>query len=179
MSNVRDRVSAMAGQGHLGKWGLARASFDPERRYRYRLSRVWDRDLPIVVWVMLNPSTADAFRLDPTIRRVLAFSRDWGFGGVVVVNLFALRATHPRALLAADDPTGPHNDHAIARAADSADQIALAWGNSGTLLNRAEIVLSSLAHRQDNLLSLGVTKTGQPRHPLYVHGSVSPRPWSG
>src|SRR6187200_2293770 len=80
------------------------ASFSSDRRYRYRLDRWWSDGAPPVVWVMLNPSAADATVDDPTIRRVVALSRSWGFGGCTVVNLFGWRAAHPRDLASVADP---------------------------------------------------------------------------
>ncbi len=160
-----------------GEWGLATACFDQQRRYRYRLSRVWSPSNPGLVWVLLNPSTADASSVDPTLRRVLTFSRRWGFGAAVVVNLFALRAANPADLASVEDPTGPLNDAAIRGAVTSSDQIVVGWGNHGDVENRAASVMGYLATSGRTLLALGVTKIGQPRHPLYVPGSVQARPW--
>ena len=102
------------------------ATFSRDRRYRYRLWRRWDRSRAVVAFVMLNPSTADAMHDDPTIRRCVGFARAWGFGGVDVVNLFALRATDTRALRKAADPIGPANDRHLRRAVRSAGLIVLA-----------------------------------------------------
>ena len=104
-----------------GEWGVATATFDRCFSYRYRLSRVWDTARPRAVWVMLNPSTATEAEIDPTVRRILTFSRDWGCGSAEVVNLFALRATNSDDLYIHDDPVGPANDDAGAAAAVSAD----------------------------------------------------------
>src|SRR4028119_2392792 len=93
-----------SGREHRG------AIFDPTRTYRYALWRTWDAARPPVAFVLLNPSTADARRDDPTIRRCANFARTWGFGGLEVVNLFAFRATHPTDLKCAADPVGPQND---------------------------------------------------------------------
>jgi hypothetical protein len=86
------------------------ATFDPTGAYRYALWRVWDGNRPPLVFVMLNPSIADAERDDPTIRRCLGFACAWGYGALTVVNLFALRATCPHTLRRAADPVGPDND---------------------------------------------------------------------
>src|SRR5881396_744410 len=114
------------------------ATFSRDRRYRYRLWRRWDRSRAVVAFVMLNPSTADAMHDDPTIRRCIGFARNWGFGGVDVVNLFALRATDPRALRRAHDPVGPANDRHIASAGSRASLVILAWGAQGRLRGRAQ-----------------------------------------
>ena len=144
--------------------------------YRYRLWRVWEPDAPRIVFVLLNPSTADATRDDPTLRRCLGFARRWGFGSLEVVNLFALRSPSPAALRAAADPVGPENDRWLTEAVERADAVAAGWGNHGPLLGRAEAVRARLP---DGTLCLGVTASGQPRHPLYVAGDCDPSPLPG
>lgn len=110
------------------------AVFDPAGRYRYSLRRRWDAAGARVAFVLLNPSTADGRRDDPTIRRCIGFAREWGFGGLEVVNLFACRSTHPGGLRSAQDPVGPENDRFLAAAWDRADRVIVAWGNHGALL---------------------------------------------
>lgn len=146
-------------------------------RYRYWLARSWS-DEPRVVFVMLNPSTADARLDDPTIRRCLGFARTWGAGGLVVVNLFALRATNPAALLAVADPVGPDNDaHLIGHAGgcalnDPPLAVVAAWGAKGTHLGRDRRVVTMLRARGVHLQCLGKTAEAHPRHPLYVRGDA-------
>jgi hypothetical protein len=123
---------------------------------------------------MLNPSTADASRDDATIRRCASFSRAWGFGAMVVVNLFALRATDPRRLREAADPVGPRNDGAIRGAAGGSDAVVAAWGRHGSLRGRDERVLDLL--RDHDVRLLGVNADGSPRHPLYLPASTRTRP---
>jgi hypothetical protein len=149
------------------------AGFSACNRYRYWLTRIWVPALPGVCWVMLNPSTADAERDDPTIRRCVRFSRRWGFGGLVVVNLFAWRAKRPAELSAIDDPVGEDNDASLLEHAGGRTVIA-AWGNHGALLGRAKTVLQLLAGSR--IRCLGVTAAGQPRHPLYVAGDSATLP---
>lgn len=149
------------------------ASFDASGIYRYRLTRRWDPARPSMAWIMLNPSTANARSDDPTIRRVIGFSRTWGFGMVEVVNLFALRASDPRQLTTSPAPVGPGNDRALVTAASSSAAIVVAWGDHGAMVNRmtgvrrCEEVLD-LVGSSRSLLTLGVTSRGQPRHPLYM-----------
>ncbi|TME62616.1 MAG: DUF1643 domain-containing protein [Chloroflexi bacterium] len=140
------------------------ATFSADRRYRYRLWRRWDGARPVVAFVMLNPSTADARRDDPTIRRCIGFAKSWGFGGVEVVNLFAYRATDPGELRRVADPVGVDNDRHIRRAIARADLVVLAWGaraGSRRLLNLPQA------------RCLGLTRAGQPRHPLYLRRDAS------
>jgi hypothetical protein len=140
--------------------------------YRYELSRRWS-SLPVLGWVMLNPSTADASIDDPTIRRCMGFARRWGFGGIVVRNLFALRARHPRQLRRHADPIGPDNDSYLARCGDD-DLTVLAWGAAGG--DRGRRVQHLFHQRSLRLCRLAVTKSGQPAHPLYLRADLVPVP---
>ena len=155
----------------MNGWAL----FDDSGRYRYRLGRRWADGGPAIAFVMLNPSTADAERDDPTIRRCAGFARAWGFAGMEVVNLFALRATDPARLRRARDPVGPGNDRHIAAAAGGADVVLLAWGNCGALRGRDRQVVALLAGLRP--ACLGVTQSGQPRHPLYLPRATRRRPF--
>lgn len=152
--------------------------------YRWSLTRRWGRG-PMLTWLMLNPSTADAFTDDPTIRRCIGFAKAWGYGGIVVVNLFALRATHPELLNQHPDPVGPRNDDMILAAARAHSPLVVAWGADAPA-ERVQAVtdLLSLEQRADpdgqcaRLLALGHTKAGFPRHPLYVRADTSPVDYS-
>ena len=106
---------------------LRRAVLSECGSYRYALTREW-ADGKCVAWLMLNPSTADADIDDPTIRRCIGFARQWGYGRLVVVNLFALRATDPRVLVRNADPVGSKNDFYIAKAMKEAQEVICAWG---------------------------------------------------
>lgn len=158
----------------------ASAVLSADGAYRYELRRRWDPG-PEAVWVMLNPSTADAEVDDPTIRRVIGFSRGWGFGGVLVVNLFALRSTNPDALLSPlRDPVGPENDRTLLRAFLTAHTVVGAWGAHPAAPPRARYVadhIAALAGRR-RINCLAVTKDGAPRHPLYMPASASLEVWS-
>ncbi len=129
---------------------------------------------------MLNPSTADEAADDPTIRRVIGFSRAWGFGRLVVVNLFALRATRPHGLSDSPAPVGPGNDDAISEAMSAADLLLVAWGNHGVISNpgtgvrRDQEVLDALAGASKAIKCLGTTNEGQPRHPLGLPALSAP-----
>jgi hypothetical protein len=157
-----------------GPWGLATATFDASRRYRFRLSRVWDPDRPRFCFVMLNPSTADALILDPTVRRCAGFASAWGAGALEVTNVFALRSTNPAALKRIDDPVGPGNDGAILAAALAADQVICAWGTHATHLGRHTAIRELLRGAGIAPAALRLTKQGLPGHPLYLPRSTTP-----
>ncbi|HEX3771858.1 MAG TPA: DUF1643 domain-containing protein [Polyangiaceae bacterium] len=144
-----------------------------EGAYRYSLWRRVGRSPRRVLFVMLNPSTADANDDDPTIRRCIGFARAWGYGELEVCNLFAYRTPHPRVLLAARDPVGPENDAWLARAAGRASRVVAAWGVVGMRSARAEVVMEIL--RGARVVCLGQTRGGAPRHPLYVAGGTRAR----
>ena len=138
--------------------------------YRYRLNRVWNlAERQGLLFVMLNPSTADANVDDATIRRCTGFAKKWGYGGFNVVNLFAFRATDPRELLSADDPIGPDNDQHISEALANSDRIVCAWGANKAAKTRAtrSFFRNVLWHRR-GLHCLALNKDGSPKHPLYV-----------
>ena len=147
------------------------AEISRDGRYRYALRRVWDEKRPAVLFVGLNPSTADAERDDPTIRRCMRFASDWGFGQLIVANLFAFRTSSPRVLRRARAPVGPSNDRWLRRLTAEADVTVAAWGNQGALLDRDREVLQLL----QNPRCLEMTKRGCPRHPLYVRASAELR----
>lgn len=146
--------------------------------YRYLLWRTWDAALSRLLWVMLNPSTAGESSDDPTIRRCVGFSRSWGYGGLEVVNLFALRTAKPSTLRQATEPIGPENDRYIAEAATRADGIVVAWGEHGGYMGRDRAVLALLwRHIGRSLQCLGVNRDDSPRHPLYVASAVMLGPY--
>lgn len=158
-----------------GGWA-SDATYSPCKRYRYTLSRTWGaapedggRHLP---FLMLNPSTATEYALDPTLRRCKFFAEREGYDGMVVLNLFAFRATDPRVMKAQDDPVGPGNDAAILDAASRSDLVVAAWGAHGTHRGRAAHVVQLL--QGATLVRLGApTKDGHPRHPLYLKGTTA------
>jgi hypothetical protein len=120
-----------------------------------------------LVWVMLNPSTADANIDDPTIRRVINFTKAAGHPAAVVLNLYALRATDPVELDRHPDPIGPENGYYLDVYATGPGVVVCAWGARPVARARAFDVMHSHLESAD-LVSLGTTKAGAPRHPLYV-----------
>lgn len=157
----------MHGLDNTGNGMQKGATFDSTGQYRYNLWREWDAQAPRVGFVMLNPNRADAVIDDPTIRRCLGFAKAWGYGKLEVVNLFAYRTAHPKELHQVADPIGAENDLYLTSLSDRVERIVLAWGNWGTLGDRAQIVLQFLPP-YPHLYCFGLTKTGQPRHPLYL-----------
>lgn len=129
---------------------------------------------PRVLFIMLNPSTATDETDDPTIRRCMGFAESWGYGTMHVVNLFALRATKPESLRYSRDPIGKENDSEILIRAINADLVVCAWGNHGRLYNRGAHVVRMLTRAGIDLHCLGVTRAGQPKHPLYINKNQQP-----
>ena len=149
------------------------AAISPDGAYRYSLGRVWSLGPRIAVFVMLNPSTADADVDDPTIRRCTAFAMREGCDGLIVVNLYAFRATNPKDLWTVNDPIGPENDAHIAAALGKANAsgapVIAAWG-AHAKPHRVYAVKSLPGMEYAKALSF--TKSGAPGHPLYIKGDA-------
>lgn len=146
------------------------ANFSSCRKFRYTLWRIWGDSSDYAMFVGLNPSTADENEDDPTIRRCIAFARNWGYSGLCMTNLFAFRATKPADMMNADDPIGPDNDKWLCDMASQAAIVVAAWGIHGTFADRHRTV-SQLLPR---LHYLRLTKHGHPRHPLYLPRTLRP-----
>ena len=156
--------------------GIRQTIFSADRQYRYTLWREWDLFLPgYAMFIGLNPSVADETKDDPTIRRCVAFAKAWGYGALVMTNLFAFRATDPRAMQAQVDPIGAENDHWLRQCAEDAAVIVAAWGTRAAHRGRGLAVARLLLEYP--LMCLDVTVSGHPRHPLYVSGRVVPSRW--
>jgi len=155
------------------------AVFSPCETFRYYLMRRWseDEDPKSILWVMLNPSTADERILDPTVRRCVGYSYLWGYNHMQVCNIFALRATDPKKLYAAEDPIGPLNDDYLAWAAEGTLKggglVMAGWGTHGKLNGRSKHVIRLLSEVGD-LHALSMTKAGHPGHPLYLGKNLRP-----
>jgi len=148
--------------------------------YRYRLWREWDTEKPTLAWIMLNPSTADETEDDPTLRRCIGYAENWGYGGVEVGNVFALRATEPSELLRDAEPIGSKNDAHLRQIACEADRVIVAWGqsyNRGTGKARKTYTAGLLLDEVSDLWALGTTKEGCPVHPLYQPVDAGPQRW--
>ena len=141
------------------------ATFSSCRKYRYSLSRIWDKKKKYVLFIGLNPSTADEEVDDPTIRRCINYAKNWGYGGFMMVNLFAYRTTLASNLKKVKYPVGIENDQYIVTLSKKADITVAAWGNNGNFYSRDKQVLSLVS----NLMCLKINKSGQSAHPLYLN----------
>lgn len=128
---------------------------------------------------MLNPSTADAFHNDPTIRRCIGFARAWGYDGIEVVNLFSWRATNPKEVLAVlADAANSQTDKHIFEVGLRCEMTVAAWGATRWAEERAAEVYRMLRHTRTQVTCVGRTKSGAPRHPLYVKANTMPTSWA-
>lgn len=163
-------------------------SFSEDRKYRYMLVRNIDAltvamgyDPLTITFLMLNPSTADEHRDDPTLRRCSDFAARWGYGRLVVVNLFPLRATDPKDLLAAErepEEVLDRNWRHVLAAADASSRVIVAYGAHGSHEDRDQYIVGRLKDVMNSrLYCLGYTAEGLPRHPLYVAKDVRPFPF--
>jgi hypothetical protein len=150
------------------------ALFSSCRRWRYLLWRRWDEAAPVANFLMLNPSTADEHRLDPSCTRARVYAERWGYGTLIVTNLFGWRATDPQDMKAAREPVGRGNDQAILRAAREAGIVVCAWGNHGAHLGRSAAVKAMLAKAGVRMHVLRMNSGGEPAHPLYLPGHLKP-----
>lgn len=167
------------------------AVFSPDRVYRYRLYRFVDMPSPGTILrtlniIGLNPSTADEATDDPTIRRCMGFAKAWGFDVLTMTNLFAFRTTDPArlryaAMMQPNGIVGLENDRHLIQVAEQATKIVLAWGAFGNLGGRDQQVIRMLkavlkaAPWRYNLYCFGVTKSGAPKHPLYLPKTTLPQ----
>lgn len=150
------------------------ARFSDCRRYRYQLWREWGPGTDYVMFVGLNPSTADEINDDPTIRRCIRFAQEWGYGALCMTNAFAFRATDPRVMKREPHPVGPDNDFNLKQLAQGAGVVVAAWGTHGTHKGREQWLRLHLP----KLHYLRLTKDGHPSHPLYLPADLKPQPWT-
>jgi hypothetical protein len=168
------------------------AVISPDGLYRYRLSRDWSREVgarKTLTLVMLNPSTADARVDDPTIRRCVGFALGWNFTRIDVVNLFAFRTPSPAAMTTqwalGVNVVGPDNDAHLRWCSATCSAVVFAWGayEPGPKLKVAfeeRVRLVTDIFRGNHRFRIGApTKSGAPRHPLYLKASEQLRPWGG
>lgn len=150
-----------------------KANISKDKIYRYTLSRTWDSTKPTVLFIGLNPSIADENIDDPTITRCINFAKDWGYGTLLMANLFAFRSTYPKEIYLIDDPIGKDNDHYILECVKQSDLIIACWGNNGTYMDREKIIKELVP----NLYCLQKNKNGTPHHPLRLPRDINPIPF--
>lgn len=142
-------------------------------KYRYELRRTWDESKYTVLFICLNPSTADHRQEDNTSRVCINYAKRWGYGGVIIANLFGYRATDPTLLKKVEDPIGPENDRHLLDLVREAPVTVCAWSNDGGYMNRDKTVLDLVP----NPYCLTILKGGHPGHPLYKKRSLTPIPF--
>jgi len=156
------------------------AMFSQDRKYRYVLWRIWNKDMPLVMFIGLNPSTANETTDDPTIRRVCRFAQDWGFGGVYMMNLFDQVTSDPKKLEMPEKTPQylpsrfDHNDLWLTAIADKCKKIIFAWGSFKEAKEKGKKVAKIFTG-----YALGINKDGSPKHPLYIKKDVKPVYYTG
>ncbi len=147
------------------------AEFSKCGKYRYTLWRIWDKDKPLVMFIGLNPSTANESDDDPTIRRVKRFAADWGFGGVYMMNLFAYISTDPKKLLFnPHEKIGYKNNNYLKEIAGKCEKIIFAWGSFSEAHVRSKEVIEMFPQAH----VLKINNNGSPKHPLYIKADTVP-----
>jgi hypothetical protein len=153
------------------------AEFSHCEKYRYKLWRVWDESLPVLYFILMNPSTADEHDNDPTISRQCVRAKSLGFGAVCILNCGAIRCTDSRKAWADEDPVGPYNLETISeevRNNPSAMFIA-GWGKPAAYFGADRPVVAIFKEMERSLHALAINGDGSPRHPLYIGYNVEPK----
>lgn len=145
------------------------ATFSDCRKYRYALWRIWDNSKPLIMFIGLNPSTANGTKSDPTITRVRNFASSWGFGGFYMMNLFALVSPYPEDLKKSENPLGDNNGW-LEKISAECSEIVCAWGNFKEAQERSREVLKMFPGAK----ALQINKNGTPKHPLYCKSDLKP-----
>lgn len=157
------------------------AVFTRDRLHRYTLWRRFQPQAEIgrmIAFIGLNPSTADETQNDPTVRRCIGFAQDWGYDGMVMLNIFAYRATDPTVMKAIENPIGRRNTRAIRCTAHAVDRVICCWGVHGAHRNRGPAIRNLLLKDGiSHVFHLGLTQSGHPKHPLYLRSDTTPVRW--
>ena len=144
------------------------AIFSEDRKYRFVLWRIWNDELPKVMFIGLNPSTANEDKNDPTIRRIISLSRNLGFGGVYMLNLFTFVTPHPEELKKCENPL-KLADYYLSEYGNKSNLIVAAWGTFPEVQDRSKHIMAMFP----NLHCLALNQNGSPRHPLYVPNNIN------
>lgn len=151
------------------------AVFSECQQYRYQLREIWEAAKPLVLWLLMNPSVACTDYSDPTLRKTGKFARSWGYGGQLVGNVHAYRATDKNRLLEVTDPVGPENDQMILEMATQAKTVVLAYGQPPKALRQRGQELVTLLSHHPSLCHLRLAQDGTPVHPLYLPKTLIPQ----
>lgn len=162
---------------HIKDDAPSTALYSDCEKYRYALTRTWDETGKRVLFIMLNPSKATEVQNDPTVERCERRARALGFGAFRVTNIFAWRETDPHKMRKVRDPVGLDNDRVILDGVAWADQVIAAWGTHGAHQDRGAIMTALLQTTGQPLHTLGLTKHGHPKHPLYISYTAQPQSW--
>jgi hypothetical protein len=153
------------------------AVFSECQQYRYQLREIWDASKPLVLWLLMNPSVACIEYSDPTLRKTGKFARSWGYGGQLVGNVHAYRATDKNRLLEVADPIGPENNRMILEMAIEAQTVVLAYGQPPKAHRQRGEEVVTLLSDHPRLCHLRLAKDGTPVHPLYLPETLTPQPY--
>ena len=149
------------------------AIFSEDRKYRYQLRRSWNSELANLLFIGLNPSTADEHHDDPTLRRLIGFAKGWGYGSLTLCNLYAYCTPSPKKLFEIKDPIGLKNDQWIIKSSTLAEQVVLVYGNHGKTGFRDKEVLKLVSKPY----CVAISKLSMPKHPLYLKYTKAPIPY--
>lgn len=179
MSNVAQHDAGGKSRPRWPVESTVTARFSECGQYRYELSEIWDREKSVVLWVLMNPSVACLDYSDPTLRKTGKFARAWGYGGQLIGNVHAYRATDKNRLMEVHDPVGTENDRSILDMAKRAKTVVLAYGHPPKALkNRGQEVVEMLIRAHADLYYLQLSKDGvTPCHPLYLNMTLKPQPY--
>lgn len=155
----------------------AGAIYNATETHRYVLWRRWDERSTMVAFIGLNPSTATELVLDPTVTRCRNYAERWGYGGMYMLNAYALRSTDPRGLKKVDDPVGALNNEYIrihTLASSGTALVVACWGSNCPTKRQEEVLQQIVA---PEIYALAMAQSGKPKHPLYLRGDLRPFVW--
>jgi hypothetical protein len=156
---------------------LKTAKLSDCQKYRFSLIRVWDESKPTILFIGLNPSTADAEKDDPTIKKLITYTKAWGYGGFEIVNLFAFRSSDPKYLIGLNSTpiaVGSGNANYLKQAASNHTMIVCMWGNQAKEISETITELWAQYFKGRGAHCFKLNRDGSPAHPLYLPGTCKP-----